>query len=261
MSAAGFLRIKKLTGTGIITTAARHNRREIQAELGAVGRIDPRRTHLNQTLVGAVDAAGVGQVAKDMMQAAGVDKLRKDAVMGIECVFSLPPDHRLDDTAYFADCATWAERYFAGAEILSADIHRDEAAPHCHVLILPLVDGHMVGSDLFGGRPKLVAMNKHFNQSVAMNYGLSLAPAKRTRTMAEIFTSPGRGPKTEANPRVWTPEKDRTLCSVGFTPTLGFASEPLPAMASDPELDQAFKDWLATAKSIASTAAWQRVTA
>lgn len=262
MSATSFLCIKRLYGTGIITKAARHNRREIQAELGAVGRIDPSRTHLNQTLSGPVDAAGVGQLANDLMQAAGVDKLRKDAVMGIECVFSLAPDHRLDDTAYFSDCAAWAGSYFAGAEILTADIHRDEAAPHCHVLVLPLVDGRMVGSDLFGGRPKLLAMNKSFHSVVGAAHGLQSPPTKRLRIMAEVFTSPGKGPKTEQNSIGFeTRKNDRTLSCVGFASTLGFASEPLPAMATDPDLDQAFQDWLTIAKSIASTAAWHRVTA
>ncbi len=260
MSATGFVRLKKLFGTGIITAAARHNRREIQAELGAVGRIDPQRMHLNQTLSGPADAAGVGQLAKDLMRSAGVGKLRKDAVKGIECVFSLPPDHNLDDVEYFGDCAKWAGSYFAGTEILTVDIHRDEAAPHCHVLILPLVGGRMVGSDLCGGPSKLMAMNKQFNQLVAVNYGLSLTPTKSTRTMAEIFTSPGKGPKTDANPREWTTNKHRTLSCVGFAPTLAFASEPLPALATVPDLDPALQDWIATAKSIASTAAWQRVT-
>jgi len=47
MSGAAILRIKKLKGGGIITVAARHNRRVIQAELGAAGSIDPTRSHLN----------------------------------------------------------------------------------------------------------------------------------------------------------------------------------------------------------------------
>ena len=50
MSGAAFLRLKKLKGSGIIGKAARHNRRVIQAELGATGSIDPARSHLNETV-------------------------------------------------------------------------------------------------------------------------------------------------------------------------------------------------------------------
>lgn len=181
MSGAAFLRIKKLKGGGIITVAARHNRRVIQAELGATGSIDPTRSHLNVTLQGPSTAADVGQLAKDLMMAAGLTKLRKDAVMALEIVFSLPPGHAIDDRAYFTDCAEWVGRYLGGVT-LSVDIHRDEAQSHCHVLLLPLIDGRMAGSDMLGGKQKLMAMQKQFHLDVAARYGLNKAPARLTTT-------------------------------------------------------------------------------
>lgn len=289
MSGAGVMRVKKLKGNGIITVAARHNRRVIQAEMGATGSIDPTRSCLNETLVGPSAAADVGQLAKDLMTAAGVVKLRKDAVMGLEIVFSLPHGHALDDRAYFAACAEWAGAAFGGAHnVLSVDIHRDEAAPHCHVLLLPLIDGRMDGSNLLGGKQKLMTLQKEFHTAVASKFGLSKAPArlagtakqagakavlqklretsdgalqsqvwavireaverdpaqfllalgielvapkKPGRTMAQIFTSKGKGPAKEPNPIGFTlPEKEQTLCSVGFTPKPPLsAASPLPA--------------------------------
>ena len=179
MSGAAFLRIKKLKGGGIITVAARHNKRVIQAEMGATGSIDPTRSSLNETLAGPSTAADVGQLAKDLMTAAGVVKLRKDAVMGLEIVFSLPPGHAFDDRAYFADCAKWAGGYFGGVQnILSVDIHRDEAQHHCHVLMLPLIGGRMDGSNMLGGKQKLMEMHKLFHLNVAARYGLSKAPTR-----------------------------------------------------------------------------------
>jgi len=179
MSGAAILRIKKLKGGGIITVAARHNRRVIQTEIGATGSIDPTRSNLNETLMGPSTADDVGKLAKNLMAAAGVGKLRKDAVTGLEAVFSLPPGHPLDDRAYFTDCTAWAGKYFGGAQnLLSADIHRDEAQVHCHILILPLVNGRMMGSDLLGGKQKLLAMQTAFHEAVASRYGLSKAPAR-----------------------------------------------------------------------------------
>ena len=181
MSGAGVMRIKRLKGNGIITVAARHNRRVIQAEMGATGSIDPARSHLNETLTGPSTAADVGQLAKDLMTAAGVVKLRKDAVMGLEIVFSLSPDTAIDDRAYFTACSEWAVGCLGGV-ILSVDIHRDEAAPHCHVLLLPLIDGRMVGSNLHGGKQKLLALQKDFHAAVASKFGLSKAPARLAGT-------------------------------------------------------------------------------
>ena len=183
MSGASVMRVKKLKGNGIIAVAARHNRRVIQGEMGATGSIDPARSHLNETLTGPLTAANVGQLAKDLMAAAGVGKLRKDAVMGLEIVFSLPPGHGLDDRAYFTACAKWAGTAFGGAQnILSVDIHRDEAAPHCHVLLLPLIDTRMDGSNLLGGKHKIMALQKDFYAVVASKFGLSKAPARLAGT-------------------------------------------------------------------------------
>ena len=302
MSGAGVMRVKKLKGSGIITVAARHNKREIQAEMGATGSIDPTRSCLNEILTGPSTAADVGQLAKDLMTAAGVVKLRKDAVMGLEIVFSLPHGHALDDRAYFTACAEWAGLAFGGAHnVLSADIHRDEAAPHCHVLLLPLIDGRMDGSNLLGGKQKLMALQKDFHAAVASKFGLSKAPArlagtakqagakavlqhlrdtanpilkdrgwpayrdaieaapasfllayglelatteKKLRTFTQIMTSKGKGPAKEPNPIGFTlPEKEQTLCSVGFTSkplVLPPAESPAPAPAPAPLPDDSY---------------------
>ncbi len=179
MSGTAFLKVKKLTGPGIIKKAARHNQRSIQAEIVASISIDPTRSHLNESLAGPATADKVAQLAKDLMAAAGVTKPRKDAVLGIEIVFSLPPASAIDDRAFFSDCTNWACAYFGGAQnILSADIHRDEATPHCHVLILPLIDGRMNGSDMIGGKKKLMDMQSQFHEVVAARYGLRKAPAR-----------------------------------------------------------------------------------
>ena len=179
MSGTGFLRLKKLKGAGIVAAAARHNRRAIQAEVGASASIDPTRSGLNQTLQGPPTPEGVAMLASQRMREAGVGKLRKDAVMALEIVFSLPPDNALNDLQYFNDCASWAADSFGGTgNILSVDIHRDEAAPHCHVLLLPMVAGRMVGSELMGNRNKLLALQQDFHQVVAGRYGLKKAPTR-----------------------------------------------------------------------------------
>ncbi|MYM39173.1 plasmid recombination protein [Duganella qianjiadongensis] len=177
-----FLRIKKLTGAGIVRAAAKHNLREIAAELGADGHIDVSRIADNVVLAGAASAELVATASQNALDEAGITKLRRDAVRAIEIVFSLPPATTTDQRQFFADATNWARDYFA-VPVLSSVIHNDESAPHCHVLLLPLVRGRMVGSDLIGGRQRLVAMQDDFYNVVASKYGLSKAtPRKRIST-------------------------------------------------------------------------------
>jgi hypothetical protein len=258
--AVGTIGLSKCNGRkpSTLLQAARHNRRAIQAEQGARGHIDPSRIVLNETLAGPATPAEVAALAKALMAGAGVDvaKLRKDYTQAIEVLFCLPPDTAIDDGHYFRRCVEWAGQHFGVVNILSADIHRDEAAPHCHVLVLPLVNNKMVGSAL-KGRKETAAMRESFYSTVAKSFGLkkpvsrlvgaargqavaavhqaletmqdgllhsalretvnrmierdpapfmaalgltveAAKPAKQPKTMAEIFTSPGKGAKTIA---------------------------------------------------------------
>lgn len=175
MTHAQYLRIEKLTRKNIVEIAARHNHREILAELGAAqgGHIDAARSGFNRILRGSDTAAAVANQARMLMGAAGIKTLRKDAVRALEIIFSLPPESPIDQDRFFSESVQWVEQYFA-APIISAIVHNDEAAPHCHVLVLPLVDGRMVGSDLMGGPAKLKALQADFHAQVAQRHGLRL---------------------------------------------------------------------------------------
>lgn len=176
-----FLRMKGLKGKAIIVTAAKHNLREILAELdGDQGtNIDPSRTPMNCILHGAATAAGVASEARALMAAAGITTLRKDALRGLEIIFSLPAGFTVDQRAFFDDALSWTKQWFS-VPILSAIVHNDEAAPHCHVILLPLVDGRMRGSELMGNRMKIMAMQGDFQTKVGQRYGLvrQAAPAR-----------------------------------------------------------------------------------
>jgi hypothetical protein len=114
----------------------------------------------------------VAKRAKALMADAGITRLRSNAVLALELVFTLPANTTIDVGRYFEDATCWAEQYYQ-VPVLSSVIHLDEAAPHCHVLLLPLLAGHMVGSDLHGGRTKLMAMQTAFHEQVRARYGMA----------------------------------------------------------------------------------------
>lgn len=179
-----FLRIKKLTGVGIVKAAARHNLREIQTERGADSHIDAARIRLNRVIVGGNTADEIAATAKRLMGEAGIEKLRKDAVRAIEIVFSLPPGTSINATQFFDECVAWTAGYFR-VPMLSAVAHNDESAPHCHVILLPLIDGRMNGGRLVGNKASLRAMLDGFHEHVAGHY--SLANQTRQKRYSKVI--------------------------------------------------------------------------
>ena len=192
MTHSSFLSFGRLSkGSGHLLVAARHNKRTIQAEKGAGSHIDASRSRLNFSLRGESTPEAINDVARRKMDAAGIIKLRKDAIRAIEILFSLPFKSTIDPRDYFEHCKRWAGDRFGQENILSSDVHLDESCPHCHVLILPLRDGRMVGSAMIGGRAQLIETRKHFNDNVATLYGLRLEPRLRgasKEALAEAVT-------------------------------------------------------------------------
>lgn len=181
MTAKGFFRMAKLRGPRKVLIASRHNKRALQAESGAARHIDAGRSHLNLCLHGPATPDAVAALARDLMAKCGITRHRAKGIVALELLFSLPRATEIDHANYFPECVKWAAANFGGIDnVLSADVHLDEAAPHMHVLILPLVNGRMNGSDLFGNRQRLLDLQDGFHAAVSGRYGLSKAgPALR----------------------------------------------------------------------------------
>ena len=258
MSTSHFLRLKTIAGGGKFLAALRHNKRTNQNERGSAAHINAALTCHNYALLGLATPEAVIQHAKNMRLNAGIEKVRKNGVLAIEAVFSLPVNSLIDHRAYFTACVNWAAQQFGADNLLSADVHLDEAAPHCQMLVLPLRNGCMQGDAIMGDRQTMLDRQAHFFENVASVFGLvkqkskprmcladkqslvakvcthirqtadqcQLSPAwalirdlieeaptrwaecyginveqvstpKRMRTLAEIFTSKGKGAKTE----------------------------------------------------------------
>lgn len=177
MTHISYLAMKKLTGSAHLTVASRHNLRELGTSHGP--HIDLRLSDSNMVLRGPDTADAVATMAKSLMDEAGVLTLRRDAVRALEIIFTLPASSGIDARGFFEHAVGWADRYF-GVPTLSAVVHLDEGAPHCHVLLLPLLGGSMVGSRLMGGPSKLRAMQEAFHDQVGRQYGLvRKAPERR----------------------------------------------------------------------------------
>lgn len=173
MANSHLLRLGTIKGPNGILDALKHNKRELIAEVKLSDRIDSACSNLNYCLTPVSDAKQLSLMAKSHILLAGIEKPRKNAVMAIEIIFSLPIDrHRQDTKQFFMDCYEWTKRHFS-VEVLSFDVHLDEAAPHAHTILLPIVDGKLQGNKLMGSRGNLTRLINLFHTEVGVKYGLS----------------------------------------------------------------------------------------
>ena len=163
----------RIKGDFGVSSALKHNKRTLQIKHGVSPHIDAVRTSLNYSLLNNDSPEAIAMHARIQMVKAGINKPRKNGVMAVEIIFSLPTDRHAQNTKpFFNDCFEWVKLNFAG-ELLSFDIHLDEAAPHAHALILPLIDGKMQGNRMVGSTGNLMRLINKFHLDVARRYGLS----------------------------------------------------------------------------------------
>lgn len=157
-----------------LLAAIKHNTRELQNERGGGQNINPSRSTLNYTLHGAGDAKAINTHANVLMAGAGIEKIRTNAVLAVEVLFSLPIDrHQHDTKPFFVDCYNWTLKTFAG-ELLCFHVHLDESAPHAHALILPLIDGKLRGNQgVLGDKEKIKRIRESYFANVGAKHGLS----------------------------------------------------------------------------------------
>ena len=156
--------------------AVNHNRRETQKERGSRSHIDPARSHLNRCIAGPALPADVVALAQARMAGAGYKPLRHDFTQAYELLFSLPADTSIDTAVYFGQCLQWAIAQFGLDNILSADEHHDEAAPHLHILVLPMAGVRYLGNKLIE-RVRLASLRDSFAK-LALAFGLK-EPTRR----------------------------------------------------------------------------------
>jgi len=149
---------------------------------------------LNYVLQGPNSAEAVQARYEAVLAKHGITKLRKDAVRLIEALVSLPVG--VDDPSheYFEVALKWLATEFGKANILSAVIHKDEAAQHMHVLIIPLIEERMRGADLMGGPGIVRDRHARFVASMQQPWAqlgvtLQSSPRQRKAAMTEEVLS------------------------------------------------------------------------
>jgi hypothetical protein len=170
-SARAMVRLDKIKGAGKMRAAIRHNHRAWAPTRQNLDHVDPRRTHLNALLRGAELPSEV-QALQQARMATLSKTVRKDAVLAIEILVSLPCDLQIDEARFFRTSVSWIAQRFGADNVISAVVHNDEGAPHLHALVVPIQDGCLKGSAMLGYRAGFRALLHNFQVQVAGRFGL-----------------------------------------------------------------------------------------
>lgn len=183
MASSHIIRLGKIKGEFGVSIALKHNKRTLQIKHEVSGHIDASRTPLNYSLVNNDSPEAIAMHARIEMFKAGISKPRKNGVMAVEVLFSLPIDrHKQNTRPFFTDSFNWVKQNFAG-ELLSFDVHLDESAPHAHAIILPLINGKMQGNRMVGNTGNLMRLINKFHIEVARHHRMSKSDKTRLTSL------------------------------------------------------------------------------
>ena len=139
------IKLAKIKTSGGLVNADRHNRRRIGFN---TANIDPKRIHLNQSLI------GISKTPLDVAVREKLDgmKLRKNGNIASELILSASPTFfnqpgALDE--WTKANMVWLQEQF-GEMVISADLHLDELTPHLHVIIAHEPNGPKSYKQVFG---------------------------------------------------------------------------------------------------------------
>lgn len=146
-------RVAKMKGTGSIGGKSDHNYRQVH-----VPNADPERIQFNHEYV--LNYENLGKAIEARIGHAGIERVRQDAVKGMEFILTASPQaFQRDQTGQCTDDYRGSEwlnanlefmkqRY--GANLVAFSLHQDEKTPHVHAVVVPITpDGRLCAKELF----------------------------------------------------------------------------------------------------------------
>jgi hypothetical protein len=198
--AFAIIRTAKLKTAGNLGGLNNHLERKME-----VPNADRDLSYLNQRRVGS------GDLARDVagrIQAAGIEKPRKNAVLAIEHLMTASPEafplrkdkspdgsrnpYRLVGSkadvdrwqAFEKNCINWLQERYGKDNLVNFTSHLDEQTPHIHAVVVPIDSkGKLNCRDYLGGRDKLRDLQDSFaaiHQGIGLERGIQGSKAHHT---------------------------------------------------------------------------------
>jgi len=177
--AFAIMRMAKIKETRGVVMTLDHNNRERMPK-----NADPEKSAKNQTYGGST----LESMNRYHQLLPG--KVRKNAVLAVELVFTASKDFKGKWTDYVNDCMGWAGELFGKKNLLHWAYHKDEETPHLHIMFVPVHDGKLNSKHFIGGhRDRMAELQTDFWEKVGRPHGLERGkPAEETRAKHEKNT-------------------------------------------------------------------------
>ena len=181
--AFAILRTQKLNSSSIGGANA-HNEREIE-----VPNADPDLAKYNSRPIGT---SNLKNDIENRLKEAGINKIKKDAVLAIEHVMTASPEyfnykktekgelsgHVNEWKEFEKESLKWLNERYGKENVVNVHIHKDEKTPHIHAIVTPIVQkdvkwknkrgegfktqNRLCAKDYLNGKDKMSAMQDSF---------------------------------------------------------------------------------------------------
>jgi FtsZ-binding cell division protein ZapB len=239
------LRTQKLNA-GSIGSANAHNEREIE-----VPNADPELAKYNHRPIGS---SNVKNDVENRLKDAGINKTKKDAVLGIEHLMTASPEYfnfekQEDGTlrgnadrwnSFKDECVNWLNDTYGKENVVNVHLHLDEKTPHIHAIVTPIIEkqvkwknkqgegfktqNRLCAKDYLNGKQKMSAMQDSFanhlkNAGIQLERGIK--GSKATHQEVQKFYTNIKEGEEKAKSRSFQPQ----LIEVQKSPSIGGRTE------------------------------------
>lgn len=216
--AFAIIRTVKLKTAGNLGGLNNHLERKME-----VPNADQDLTYLNKRTVGSGDLA---KDVADRIQAAGIEKPRKNAVLAIEHLMTASPEafrfekkakpsgigytvggpkEDIDRWKRFEEgCYQWLAKRYGKGNLVNFTVHVDEQTPHIHAVVVPVDEkGKLNCRHYLGGREKLRDLQDSFaQQHQAIGLARGIQGSKAHHTTVKQFYGHAKGFEQAPSPTI-----------------------------------------------------------
>lgn len=189
----GIIRVREI-GRGQIASTQEHNSREYEKNGKDIpDNINQERIKYNKEVTRGGN--NLAEAIDNRLQLSGV-KERKNSVVGIEIVVSANKDfwQHYEPKAFFDNAELFLAEKYGLFNIVARHEHYDESNPHCHFMVVPIVEKEvkwknergegvkieerLSARDLTGTKKHLIALQDDFFKHLDKRYNWRLPPEK-----------------------------------------------------------------------------------
>lgn len=166
--------IKRAGHSKSLKLVQKHNLRQMHVYQSRTVRFDEDKSYENVELV-PLNKPSLPDVVFSIIENLGIDysKFKKNRGYASEFLFSVTAGYECNFVDFYNDCLNWLRTYHPECLIAHAIIHFDEATPHMHVIVVPIVNGELQADKIKRYKGETRKRNKSLYEYLTPKYDLT----------------------------------------------------------------------------------------